>query len=83
MVTGTDTFHRTEGKQRYNIIIHLAYVIEWLLCATFFYLLAGKKNNTGTSKTGWLAKFGWILTYLKIRHKMSLMRFLPVDCRFG
>ena len=37
-------------------------------CATFFHLLVGKKQhrNIFSHKTGRFAKYGWILTYLKI-----------------
>ena len=35
------------------------------------------RENCRPVCAGWLAKFGWILTYLKISLKMALTRLLP------
>ena len=47
--------------------------------SSLFFLLLGKKQhrNIFSNHTGRLAKFGWILTYLKISVEMAVTWFLP------
>ena len=49
------------------------------VCQVFSPCFDGKKQhrNIFSHNTGWLAKFGWILTYLKISLEMAVTWLLP------